>query len=60
MERRLLIMNIKAVKIISALATVGGAVANVIANFATKKEQDAKITEEIANAVAKAVGNKDN
>lgn len=52
-------MNIKAVKIIGMVATVGGAVANVVANIVSKKEQDAKITEEVSKAVAEVLGNKE-
>ena len=53
-------MNTKAVKIIGIVATVGGAVANVVASAVSKKEQDAKIAEEVSKAVAEALGNKEN
>lgn len=53
-------MNIKLVKGLGIAATILAAGANVVATIAGKKEQDVKITEECAKAVAEALGNKGN
>lgn len=53
-------MNSKAIKIIGMVATIGGAVASVAGNWASKKETDGKIAEQVTKAVAEAVGNKEN
>lgn len=49
-------MNGKAIKIIGIAASVVGAAATLAANWAGEKQQDAKIAEKVAEAVAKASG----
>jgi hypothetical protein len=49
-------MNIKAVKIIGIAASVVGAVATLASSWAGEKQTDAKITEKVAEAFAKANG----
>ena len=46
-------MNGKAIKIIGIAASVVGAVATLAGNWAGEKQQDAKIAEKVAEALAK-------
>ena len=46
-------MNIKVVRVIGILASVAGAAATLVANWAGEKTQDAKIAEKVAEAIAK-------
>lgn len=48
-------MNGKAIKAISLAATLVGAVAGVAGSWASKKENDEKIAEEVSKAVANAL-----
>lgn len=52
-------MNNKLIKIIGVGATLVGAAASVVGSLATKKETDAKIAEQVAQAVAEAMSNKE-
>lgn len=52
-------MNSKWIKAIGIVASVGGALATVAGSWATKKETDSKITEEVAKAVTKALEKKE-
>lgn len=47
-------MNIKVIKIIGIAAAVLGAGLTLVGNWASEKQQDAKIAEKVAEAVAKA------
>lgn len=47
-------MDNKKVKIIGIVATVAGAAVSLVANWAGEKQQDAKIAEKVAEAIAKA------
>lgn len=47
-------MNIKLVKVVGIAAAAVGAVATLIGNWAGDKQQDAKIAEKVAEALAKA------
>lgn len=49
-------MNTKAVKIIGIAASVVGAVATLASGWASEKQTDVKITEKVAEALAKANG----
>lgn len=49
-------MNVKAVKLIGIAASVVGAVAALAGNWAGEKQQDAKIAEKVAEALAKSNG----
>lgn len=46
-------MGIKAIKIIGIAASVLGAAATMVCNWAGEKQQDAKIAEKVAEALAK-------
>ena len=48
-------MNSKVIKVIGVVASIVGAIATVAGNWATKKETDGKITEEVTKAVAEAL-----
>lgn len=48
-------MNSKVIKVIGVVASIGGAIATVAGNWATKKETDGKIAEEVTKAVAEAL-----
>ena len=52
-------MNSKVIKIIGVVASIGGAVATVAGNWATKKETDDKIAEKVMEAVAEALEKKE-
>ena len=45
-------MNTKTIKIIGMIASIGGAAASVIASWAGEKQQEAKIAEKVAEAIA--------
>ena len=45
-------MNMKWIKIIGMVATVGGAALSLVGSWATEKQNDAKIAEKAAEAVA--------
>lgn len=45
-------MNANRVKIIGLIASLGGAAASLIASWASEKQQDAKIAEKVAEAIA--------
>lgn len=45
-------MNTNKVKIIGVLASLGGAVASLLASWADKKQLDDKIAEKVAEAMA--------
>lgn len=45
-------MNHKTVKIIGFVTSVVGAVATIVGNWAGEKQQDAKIAEKVAEAMA--------
>jgi hypothetical protein len=47
-------MNTKMVKVIGIAASVIGAVATLVGQWAGEKQQDAKIAEKVAEALAKA------
>lgn len=47
-------MDGKVVKIIGVVAAVAGAGLSLVGNWASEKQQDAKIAEKVAEAVAKA------
>lgn len=47
-------MNIKVIKIIGIVASVGGAALSLLANWAGEKQQDAKIAEKVAEAITNA------
>ena len=47
-------MNGKAIKIIGIATSVVGAVATLVGNWAGEKQQDAKIAEKVAEALAEA------
>lgn len=49
-------MNGKAVKIVGLAATVVGALATIAGNWAGEKQQDAKIAEKVAEAIANNAG----
>lgn len=45
-------MNIKVIKIIGMVASVAGAAASLVASWAGEKQQEAKIAEKVAEAMA--------
>ena len=45
-------MNTNTIKIIGTIASLGGAVASLLANWADKKQLDNKIAEKVAEAMA--------
>lgn len=45
-------MNGKVIKVIGIAASVVGAVATLVGNWAGEKQQDAKIAEKVAEAIA--------
>lgn len=47
-------MNMKVIKVIGIAAAVLGAGLSLVGNWASQKQQDAKIAEEVAKAVAEA------
>lgn len=47
-------MDNKKVKLIGVVATLTGAAVSLVANWAGEKQQDAKIEEKVAEALAKA------
>lgn len=49
-------MNNKTVKILGVGLTIVGAVVNVAASFIGEKQQELKITEKVAEAIAKTNG----
>lgn len=49
-------MNSKAIKILGVVASVGGAALAVLGNWAGEKQQEAKIAEKVAEAVANVAG----
>jgi hypothetical protein len=53
-ERRLKLMNGTVIKVIGVVSAVVGAVATLAGNWAGEKQQDAKIAEKVAEAMAKA------
>lgn len=52
-------MNSKAIKVIGMVATIGGALASVAGSWASKKETDDKIAEQVTKAVTEALGKKE-
>lgn len=51
-ERRRMIVNGKAIKIIGIAASVVGVLATLAGNWAGEKQQDAKIADKVAKALA--------
>lgn len=48
-------MNGKAIKIIGLVASIGGAVATVAGNWASKKEMDETIAKKVTEAIAETI-----
>lgn len=49
-------MNIKVVKVLGVVTSLVGAAATVASNILSEKQQDAKIVEEVAKALANQKG----
>lgn len=49
-------MNAKTIKVIGLIASVGGAALSMVANWAGEKQQEAKIAEKVAEAMASKQG----
>lgn len=47
-------MNTKVIKVIGVVAAVGGAALSLLGGWASEKQQDAKIAEKVAEALANA------
>lgn len=47
-------MNGTAIKVLGVVAAIGGAALSVLGSWAGEKQQEAKIAEKVAEAVAKA------